>query len=83
MITVKVGRRGQITIPSEIRQQIGLQEGDAVAVFQEGDQIILRPITGTLLDIRGSVVVDGPQDFDAIRKHMIAERGRKYAQEDD
>ncbi len=54
MVTIKVGRRGQITIPSEIRDQIGLREGQTLALFREGDQIIMRVITETLLDLRGA-----------------------------
>jgi len=77
MLTIKVGRRGQITIPSEIRYAIGLQEGHLLAISQEGDQVILRPLTKTLLDLRGSVEVNGTQDFDAIRKKVVAERAVK------
>lgn len=77
MITIKIGRRGQITLPSAIRRQTGLQEGDRVALVPQGDQIILRPMTQSLLDLRGSVPVDGPQDFPAIRKQVIAEQVKK------
>jgi len=74
MITATVGRRGYITIPRNIRRQIGIKEGDRVTLVVQGDQIVLRPITQTLLDLRGSVPVTGPQDFDAIRKQVIAAR---------
>jgi AbrB family looped-hinge helix DNA binding protein len=77
MVTVKVGRRGQITIPSEIRRQMGFQEGDTIALVREGDHMLLRPITETLLDMRGSLSVSGPQDFEAIRHQVIAARARK------
>lgn len=83
MFTVKVGRRGQITIPSEIRYAIGLQEGHLLAISQEGDQMILRPLTKTLLDLRGSVAVDGAQDFDAIHQKVVAERARKAGRDAD
>lgn len=83
MLTIKVGRRGQITIPSEIRYAIGLQEGHLLAISQEGDQVILRPLTKTLLDLRGSVAVDGAQDFDAIRQKVVAERAGKAGRDDD
>jgi AbrB family looped-hinge helix DNA binding protein len=41
---VKVTRKGQITIPSEIRVQIGLKEGDFLAVDAVNDEIVFRPI---------------------------------------
>ena len=79
MITIKVGRRGQITLPSTIRRKIGLQEGDRIAVLTQGDQLILRPITRTLLDLRGSVPVTALQDFDAIRQQVIEAQVKKVA----
>ena len=77
MITIKMGRRGQITLPSLIRQKIGLQEGDQIAVVTQGDQLILRPLTQSLMDLRGSVPVTTSQDFTSIRNQVI----RKHAEE--
>lgn len=77
MITTKVGRRGQITLPRKIRQQTGIHEGDHIAILPQGDQILIRPITHTLLDLRGSVPVDAPQDFDAIRQQVLQDRSQK------
>ena len=77
MITIKIGNRGQITIPRDIRRQMGLNAGDGIALVAEGDRVILRPVTQTLLDLRGSVPVGAPQDFDSIRKHVLDGRARK------
>ena len=74
MNTVKVGRRGQITLPRSIRRQVGIDEGDRVVILTEGSQIIIQPLTKTLLDLRGSVPVSGEQDFPAIRKQVISDR---------
>jgi AbrB family looped-hinge helix DNA binding protein len=80
MITIKVGRRGQITLPSVIRRKIGLQEGDHIAVVSQGDQVTLLPITHTLLDLRGSVPVSAPQDFTAIRRQVISKHAEEVEQ---
>ena len=77
MIITSVGRRGYVTIPSALRRQIGLKEGDRVALVPQGDHIILRPITQTLLDLRGSVPVSKPQDFSDIRGQVIRERAQR------
>ena len=74
MNTVKVGRRGQITLPRSIRRQVGIDEGDRVVILTHGGQIIIQPVTKTLLDLRGSVPVEGEQDFSAIRKQVISDR---------
>lgn len=71
MITIKVGSRGQITLPRAVRRQVGLEEGDRIAVIPQDDQIILQPLTKTLLDLRGSVKVSGEQDFTAIRHQVV------------
>ena len=70
MIISKIGRRGQITLPRLIRRRLNLQEGDHVAFIRRGDEVILQPLTQTLLDLRGTVPVSGPQDFDAIRQQV-------------
>jgi AbrB family looped-hinge helix DNA binding protein len=77
MVTIKVGRRGQITITREIRRILGLREGDTIALIPQGDQAILRPITETLLALRGSEPVDAVQEFEAIRRQVVAERAGK------
>ncbi len=82
MIT-KIGRRGQMVIPASIRRRLNLREGDSVAFVQRGDQIVLLPLNATLLDLRGSVPVSGPQDLDAIRRQVIEERARKAASDED
>ena len=81
MTTVKVGRRGQITIPKEIRQALHIEEGDRVAFVKKGEDVVLRPLKSTLRDHRGSVPVDGPQDFDAIRNQVLREHAAKTARD--
>ncbi len=81
MVKVRVGRRGQITIPSQIRQQTGIKEGVRLALVVQGQQIVMRPITRTLIDLRGSVETSEPQDFAAIRRKVIASRAEKVAKD--
>ncbi len=75
MITSKIGRRGQITLPRMIRQWLDLKEGDRVAFVKRDDEIVLQPLSQTLLDLRGSISVSTPQDFDAIRHQVVQARG--------
>jgi AbrB family looped-hinge helix DNA binding protein len=83
VMTTKVGRRGQITLPRLIRHRLGLREGDLIALLTQDDQVVLRPLTQTLLDLRGSVPVSHPQDFSVIRKQVIASRGKNHIQDED
>jgi AbrB family looped-hinge helix DNA binding protein len=70
MILSKIGKRGQITLPREIRLVWDVNEGDHVAFLQRGDDILVRPLKQTLRDLRGSVPVPEPQDFDAVRQQV-------------
>ena len=79
MIITKVGRHGQITLPKQIRRKINLHEGDRIAIFVEGDVIILRLMTQTLFDLRGSVPVSEAQDFAAVRQRVISDAARRIA----
>jgi AbrB family looped-hinge helix DNA binding protein len=72
-----------MTLPSVVRDWLKLREGDKVAFFKRGDEVILQPMTRTLRDMRGSVRVSGPQDFEAVREEVIGQRAREIAQGDD
>jgi antitoxin PrlF len=74
MLQTRVGRRGQITLPKEVRRRIKVDEGDQIAFIIEGEQVIIKPITQSLLDLRGSVQVPDEQDFNAIRSTVTAKR---------
>lgn len=43
MPTVKIGKRHQITIPKEIFEELGLEEGEYVEVKTEDGRIVLVP----------------------------------------
>ena len=80
MIIGTVGRRGQMTVPRQIRRSLNLEAGDRIAFVQRGDEVILQPLTSTLLDLRGSVPVDEPQDFATIRNQVLQNHARKVAE---
>jgi len=41
----KISARGQIAIPSDIRSQLGLEDGAKVLFFTEDDTLIMKKIT--------------------------------------
>lgn len=82
MIAVRIGRRGQTTIPREIRRFLKLREGDRVAFVRRGDEIVLQPLASTLLDLRGSVPASAPQDFSEIRRQVTGEHARRVAEDE-
>jgi AbrB family looped-hinge helix DNA binding protein len=76
MLATKVGRRGQIVLPKEVRNKIRVAEGDQIAFVIDGEQVIIKPLTQTLLNMRGRVHVHGKQDFDAIRRQVKSKRAK-------
>jgi antitoxin PrlF len=82
MLSTRVGRRGQIVLPKEVRMKISVAEGDQIAFIIDGEQVIIKPITQTLLDMRGRVHVSGKQDFDSIRKQVKAKRAQESGSRD-
>jgi AbrB family looped-hinge helix DNA binding protein len=71
METARVRHRGQITLPRAIRKRLDLEKGDHIVFLERGDEILLLPLTKTLLDLRGSVPVSGVQDLSEVRWQTI------------
>ncbi len=43
MSLTKVTRNGQVTIPAEMRREVGIEEGDLIELQVVGDHLILVP----------------------------------------
>ncbi|MFC7076833.1 AbrB/MazE/SpoVT family DNA-binding domain-containing protein [Haloarcula halophila] len=42
----KVGKRGQVTIPKELRERFGISGGDDIVIHEEAGKIVIeRPVT--------------------------------------
>ncbi|MGH2532772.1 MAG: AbrB/MazE/SpoVT family DNA-binding domain-containing protein [Thermomicrobiales bacterium] len=67
-ITTTVTRKGQITVPVEVRRLLGLKEGDKVAVSvpEPGSrQVMLRPVPSVAERTFGSIPPrGGPVKYD-------------------
>lgn len=77
MALARVSTRGRVTIPKEIREKLQLEQGDRVAFVRIGNDVYLQPVKDTLLDKMGTIPVDGPQDFEKIRKETKKSRGER------
>ncbi len=75
--------KGQMTIPKEVRKALNLRPSEKVIIVVEGNQAILQPLRGNLLDIGGSVKItdrEKPIDFKKVRedvKKRVAKRVAK------
>ena len=72
-----VTRKGQVTIPVEIRRVMGLKEGDTVAFVQDGDSVRLAPWIGaverTAAMLKSDIPIGTPQQEKEAFEHGIAE----------
>jgi len=57
--TTVVTRKGQVTIPVEIRRSLGISEGDRVAFLVEGDAVRLTPSAGVVARTAGILKAAG------------------------
>ena len=54
-----VTTKGQLVIPSKLRRKYGIRKGTQVAIFEDGDQIVLQPLTPQYIrSLRGSLKGD-------------------------
>ncbi len=56
--TVKVSDKGQIAIPVEVRESVGISKGDILIVIQEKDKILIEKESSKL-----------KEDFSDLLKH--------------
>jgi antitoxin PrlF len=60
MATAAVTSKGQITIPIEVREDLGLKAGDRVLFIKgEKGEYILKAKTGSIMDLKGVVKWSG------------------------
>jgi len=59
--TVKVSEKGQIAIPTDVREMIGIKKGDDMILYQENGKILLEKTPEKLKD-----------DFKDLLKHSEA-----------
>lgn len=75
----KVSKKGQITLPAEVRRLLKLQPGARVRFVMEENAVRLLPVEGGIVSLKGAVKVDTPQDFKVARHWTMEERGREEA----
>jgi AbrB family looped-hinge helix DNA binding protein len=76
-----ITRKGQTTIPKEIRSFLKLEPNDKLFYIVEDEKVILKPLRGDILELRGSVnAKDKPTDFDNVLKTTRKRVGKKIAE---
>lgn len=67
-VETSVTQKGQVTIPVEVRNRLGLKPRDRVVFELDGDTVPLRPASSTVRRHFGTVApIQKPEDFASLR----------------
>ena len=78
MSLAKVSKKGQLTLPSEIRKKYNIDTASYVRIIQLEDGVKLIPISQKgIASLKGVIKVAGEQDFEAIRKKTMEARNHE------
>ena len=73
----KIGARGQVTIPKEIRETLQVRPGDTVCYLVEQDGVRIKKM-GSIKDIKAMVEYDGPPvSIDDMDDAILEDAARK------
>ena len=78
MTTTVVTTKGQIVIPSMIRRHLNIKKGTKLCVMEEGDKIILQPLTPDYFDRMAGILGTKGKLTQLLRQ----ERAKEKAHED-
>ena len=81
-IVTTMTQKGQVTIPVEIRNLLGLKAKDKVAFSIDKDNIRLAPAKYTLENVYGVVKpLNKPEDFKKLKQIALKEHVKKVIEE--
>ena len=76
---LKLGQNGRMVIPSELRHNLELREGDELLVTVEGKRLVLE--TEAALLERLYATVGGPPEGELVSEELIRERREEAKRE--
>jgi AbrB family looped-hinge helix DNA binding protein len=60
MVTSIITTKGQVVIPSRIRNKYGMKKGTKVAFVEKGNAVLMQPLDGNYFEsLAGSLGTDG------------------------
>ena len=77
----KVTERGQTTLPSQVRKALGLKPHDSIIYLIEDDRVVIKPLRGDVLELRGRLKVKKKIDFKSLREDTKVAVANKIVKE--
>jgi AbrB family looped-hinge helix DNA binding protein len=72
-----VSSKGQLVIPAELREQLGIGPGTRIAIIRDGNRIVLEPINEEYIRSLKGCLAGGPSLTDALLKERREEERRR------
>lgn len=79
-IPVKVGPKGRVVVPAQIRRELGIEEGTELLARVEGEGIVLEPRSAAIRRLQELVTSVVPRDVSLVDE-LIAERREEAGRE--
>lgn len=76
-MTHKVGPKGQVVIPKDLRDVLGIEPGDEVTFWRDGDHVAVRPMRSTQ-PLKGRFA--GSELVNELDRERAADRARESRQ---
>lgn len=73
-MTTRVGPKGQVVIPKQLRVQLGIEPGDEVEFWRDGDHVAVCPV-GARQALRGRF--SGEALTEDLERERVADRARE------
>ena len=77
MAFATVTSKGQIVIPARVRKKYGIEKGTRLHIEEQGDELILRPITPAYLDKVAGIL----KGSDSLSRKLLQERAEDKQRE--
>lgn len=79
--TTTLSSKGQLVLPKAVREMLGAKAGSKIVLADREGRIELRAYSGDILNWYGALPVDGPQDWESVRRASRLARAREVVRE--
>lgn len=79
MFRAGVSKKGQVTLPSEVRKHLNIKPRTDVCFIIEDDGVRIIPAGGKIESLKGIIKTAGPQDFTTARRQAMEEMAHERA----
>ncbi len=77
MLSSSVTTKGQVTIPIELRERMGIKPGDRVGFIEDGERIVLQRQETAIEAVFGIVKASKGATLEQMEEAVVAARSRR------